>query len=380
MNKYQCNWLEKGISISHRGISYCCTNKIRHPVSKNIANNFWVGMERKSAVAEYNNNNQPFKGCEGCYVEERRQTTSDRIFANEFDALDIKKYPRIMQIDFSNFCNLKCIMCNPSRSSQWAKETSNIKNGIFTVSTDLINDTVSISKNLDTLIMQGGEPTIIEENIYFLEQLNKKGYSKNINIRLTTNGTNLYAPFYDLLTGFKTVRIQVSIDAYGLANDYIRWSSKFENIEKNMIVLSQFTNNFTVEIHNTINILSMFNFGNFLMWCKKIENIYHSKNKTLKIVHSKVLEPAIYSPYYAPEVLKKHFTKDVLNFFMNYNLKDNRFFKTEMQMFLKSIHNNLPNLQIIENSKKDFLSKISYLDNERSVKIEDYVSNFYDYF
>lgn len=379
MNKYQCNWIEKGISISHRGISYCCINKIRHPISKNVANNFWFGMERKSAVAEYNNN-QPFKGCEDCYVEESRQTTSDRIFAKEFDALDIKKYPRIMLIDFSNFCNLKCIMCGPTRSSQWAKETSNIKNGITTVPTDLLNDTVSISKNLDTLIMQGGEPTIMQENIYFLEQLNKKGYSKNINIRLTTNGTNLYAPFYDLLKNFKTVRIQVSIDSHGLANDYIRWPSKFEHIEKNMIALSQCSNNFSVEIHNTVNILSMFNFKDFLFWCKKIERFYHEKNKTLKVVHSKVLNPIIYNPYYASETLKEYFAKDISIFFMNNTLKDNSFFKTEMKIFLRSMKNFIPNLKTIENNKKCLLEKIYDLNKERSIKITDYIPTFHDYF
>ena len=379
MNKYHCNWLGKGIGISHRGISYCCTNKIRNPISKNVINDFWFGIERKSTIAE-NNNNQAVKGCEGCYVEESKQTSSDRIFAKEFDALDIKKYPRMMLVDFSNFCNLKCVMCSPNRSSQWAKETSNIKNGIFTVPIDLLNEAVSISKNLDTLIMQGGEPTIMEENIYFLEQLHKKDYAKNINIRLTTNGTTLYAPFYDLLKDFKTVRIQVSIDSYSLANDYIRWPSKFEHIEKNMIALSEYSDNFTVEIHNTINILSMFNFKDFLFWCKKIEKFYHQKKKTLKVVHSKVLAPIIYSPYYAPETLKEYFVKDVLNFFSNDNLKDNGFFKTEMQVFLKSIKNFIPNLKTIENNRKHLVEKIYHLDNERSIKITDYIPTFYDYF
>jgi len=379
MNKYHCNWLDKGIGISHRGISYCCTNNIRNPISKNVINDFWFGIERKSTIAE-NNNNQAVKGCESCYIEESKQTSSDRIFAKEFDALDIKKYPRIMLVDFSNFCNLKCVMCSPSRSSQWAKETSNIKNGIFTVPIDLLNEAVSISKNLDTLIMQGGEPTIMEENIYFLEQLNRKNYSKNINIRLTTNGTNLYAPFYDLLKNFKTIRIQVSIDSHGPANDYIRWPSKFEHIERNMISLSQYSDNFTVEIHNTINILSMFNFKDFLFWCKKIEKVYHKNNKTLKIVHSKVLEPIVYSPYYASEILKKYFIQDVLNFFSNDNLKDNGFFKTEMQVFLKSIKNFIPNLKTIENNRKYLVEKIYHLDNERSIKITDYIPTFYDYF
>jgi len=379
MNKYQCNWIDKGISISHRGVSYCCINNIRNPITKNVIKDFLFGIERKSTI-EKSNNNQTIKGCEGCYNEESKQTTSDRIFAQEYDALDIKKYPRIMLVDFSNFCNLKCVMCDHKRSSQWAKETSNVKNGILTVPYDLLNDTVSISKNLDTLIIQGGEPTIMEENIYFLEQLHKKDYAKNINIRLTTNGTTLYAPFYDLLKYFKTVRIQVSIDSYSLANDYIRWPSKFEHIEKNMIALSEYSDNFTVEIHNTINILSMFNFKDFLFWCKKIERFYHEKNKTLKVVHSKVLNPILYSPYYAPEILKEYFVKDVLTFFMNDTLADNGYFKTEMQIFLKSIKNFKTGLKVIEHNKILLLEKIDYIDKERSIKINDYIPTFHDYF
>lgn len=378
MSKYHCNWIDKGVSISHRGVSYCCTNSIRNPISKNVINDFWFGVERKSTIAE-SNNNQPIKGCEDCYIEESKHTSSDRIFAKEYDTLDVKKYPRIMLVDFSNFCNLKCIMCGPKRSSQWAKETSNIKNGIFTVPIDLLNEAVSMSKNLDTLIMQGGEPTIMEENIYFLEQLNKKNYSKNINVRLTTNGTNLYTPFYDLLKNYKTVRIQVSIDSHGLANDYIRWGSKFEHVERNMTALSQYSNHFTVEIHNTINVLSMFNFKDFLHWCKKMEKIYHEKNKTLKIIHSKVLDPIIYNPYYASEILKENFVNDVENFFMNDTLKDNIFFKTEMHLFLKSIKTFIPNTTTIENNKKLLLEKIDYLDKERSIKINEYIPNFHKY-
>ena len=147
-----------------------------------------------------------------------------------------------------------------------------------------------------------------------------------------------------------------------------------------MISLSQYPDNFTVEIHNTINILSMFNFKDFLFWCKKIEKVYHKKNKTLKIVHSKVLGPIVYSPYYASEILKKYFIQDVLNFFSNDNLKDNGFFKTEMQVFLKSIKNFIPNLKTIENNRKHLLEKIYHLDNERSIKITDYIPTFYDYF
>ena len=371
-NKFNCTWIEKGISISHRGISLCCIHKNRFTT---FPEDFWNGNYRKKANTT-SQSNMPVQGCEGCYfLEKEKKIPSDRTYSKKYSYLENKDNPRIMLVDFSNFCNLKCIMCNPTRSSEWAKDIDKNNKGIRTVTKDLIDNTIKISKDLDTLIVQGGEPTIMEENIYFFKRLKEIGVIQNINLHLTTNGTNLNSKFYDLLPNFASTILEFSIDAYGDANNYIRYPSKFKQIEKNLIKTSNFPQNVSVEIHNSLNLLSLFNYGEFLEWCYKMQNLFNNKGKTLRIVTMNVTAPSEYSPFSAPDELKKIFINDVKNFLVEKDLTDNNKFKTEIMLLCKSMLDNKSSKSTIEK----LLKQIKKLDAERSTQIIDYIPNFYQY-
>ena len=317
------------------------------------------------------------KGCDICYTNEKHNIPSSRSFYNNniYTNIPSKELPTIVDLDFSNFCNLKCLMCSPVRSSEWGKDRGYPNNGIKSISMDLIDDLVSISDNIEQMTIQGGEPSIMKEYEYYFEHLDRKNILGNINLQVITNATNVNTKFYKLLEGFKSVRLSVSVDAFGKANNYIRWPSNFEQIEKNLVKMRELRNNVKVEILNSLNVLSMFNYHDFLSWCKKMESLYSEKNRPFSVVPMKVVFPVQWSPFIAPRSLKDRFTNDVKKFIQKDSLTHNFNFKTEIMMLMNRIQKTETNQQAIDLMK----SSVKALDTKRNTKITNYIPDFYKY-
>lgn len=355
--------------VSHQGVGVCCVNLDKH---KGIMpSEFWQGQIRNTALTRMEQG-QNVKGCHKCYQTEAKKMPSSRSFAKSYDTIPSKELPTMLDLDFSNFCNLKCVMCDAVRSSEWAKD---LGEPVSTVSTELLDDLASISDQVVHLTIQGGEPTIMREYEYYFTALEKKGLLSQIDLQMITNATNINKKFYDLLQGFKKVRLSVSIDAYGKANEYIRWPSNFEQLEKNIIKMSELPINVEVEILNSLNMLSMFNYYDFLKWCKKIENIFAEKNKVLKVIPMKVFKPAMYSPFCATSDLKNKFIMDVKQFMSEDNLKHNSNWRTEMLLVCKQIEKTAVNEQAITSLK----ATVNDLDTKRKRSINDYIPDFSTY-
>jgi MoaA/NifB/PqqE/SkfB family radical SAM enzyme len=370
-NKTYCNFIKKGMFVSHQGVSLCCIHPNKYQMKPS---EFWNSDIRKNALDNIEKA-QKVEGCNVCYNKEEKKLSSSRIFYNSYDDIPNKNLPTMLDLDFSNFCNLKCLMCNPIRSSEWAKDTNKKNKGISAISTDLINDLFKISGDVIEMNIQGGEPSIMKEYEHYFTLLHKQGITKNINLQIITNATNINKKFYNLLENFKSIRLSVSIDAFGEANDYIRWPSNFKQIEKNLIKMSDLKNNVKIEIFNSLNILSMFNYKDFLFWCKKIEKIYSKKNRYFGIVPMKVTNPVMYSPFIAPLSLKEKFINDVTEFFKKENLNHNSNFKTEIMMLLKKIQ--------ATNTDKDALyqlkQSVKQLDMHRKSQIIKFIPEFENY-
>lgn len=368
MSNTFCNIIKKGLFVSHRGVSLCCINPDKHKIKPS---EFWKSQIRQEAVRKMSMK-EKVKGCDICYVTEEKNTPSSRMFYNSYKDIPSKISPTMLDLDFSNFCNLKCVMCNSSRSSEWAKDQGN---GISSIHKDLIDDLITISNDVEQMTIQGGEPSIMEEYVYYFDCLDRKALLKNINLQIITNATNLNNKFYRLLEKFKSVRLSVSIDAYGYANDYIRWPSHFKQIEKNLIKMSDLKNTVRVEILNSLNILSMFNFKEFLEWCKKIEKIYEEKNKYFGVVPMKVTYPIKFSPFVAPINLKERFIYHVKEFLKTQNLKHNNNFKTEILMIVQRLRKSNTD----QNAIGELKETVKNLDLHRKSNVQEYIPEFYHF-
>lgn len=364
-----CNHIQKSLFVSHQGVGICCVGQNKY---RNVSPlEFWKGEVRKDALTQMQSNH-PVKGCDTCYKTEEKKLPSTRNFAKSYDRLPTRELPTMLDVDFSNFCNLKCVMCSATRSSEWGKEKGL---PVSKISYDMIDDLISISDHVQQLTVQGGEPSIMPEYEYFFKKLTDKGIAQQIDVQIITNATNINKKFYDLLGKFKNVRLSVSIDAYGTANDYIRWPSKFSQITKNMQAIGDLPSNIQVDVLNSLNILSMFNYDKFLEWCVKMENLFESKGKILRIVPMKVQNPKIYSPFSAPLELKEKFTSDVKNFMTKNTLTHNSNWKLEMMLLLKSINGSPVDNQAIQ----QLIEKVQELDIKRQRRVYDFIPDFYNH-
>ena len=359
-----CNHIEKGLFVSHRGITHCCINDNKH---KTISpKDFWFGEQRQLDLAKMNNGEQ-IQGCDKCYKMEEEKQPSQRHVYMSYKDTPAKKLPTILDLDLSNLCNLKCIMCSASRSSMWAKAEGK---GVSSIDKKMLDELVDISDDLLEVTIQGGEPSIMKDFDYYFLALKKKGIIQNINLYILTNLTNVSKNFLNLMNDFKTVSLGISIDAFDKANQYIRWPAKWYTIENNLKKVSKISRVKEIYIMNTLNPLSMFNFGNFIQWVDKQQKLF--QNTIFSARTNCTNYPTYYNPMIVPNKLKQKFIKDVKN---NLHLVKTKTWKAELQILFKRFQESQENT--LEMHK--FKEKIQQLDKERGVKVEDFIPEYYQY-
>ena len=128
-----------------------------------------------------------------------------------------------LKIDFSNKCNLKCVMCNSQRSTAWRKDEQKLSVllpdfDFGMLPPDDMDDKfwlelpLSFWRNLGAIEVSGGEPLYHSQFIDFLEFLIE--YVPKMLLRIITNGTLLDDRILNILSRFKRAEILVSVDGW----------------------------------------------------------------------------------------------------------------------------------------------------------------------
>lgn len=194
------------------------------------------------------------KECSQCTKKEQVNNHSRRIFFDQIlkhvsrtTETDI----RFLEVNISNKCNLKCVMCSGVNSTAWVKEDYKLVDmgierpinhpdfGYRIIKDDIIDklfEHPEYFRNLEYVNIKGGEPFMEDSNIKLLNKLLKLNL-RNMTIDLSTNGTTINPEFEELLKQFKT-KIHISIEATGKLYEYIRggenysWEQFVENLER----------------------------------------------------------------------------------------------------------------------------------------------------
>jgi len=250
-------------------------------------------------------------------------------------------------------------MCGPDRSSMWAKEKGLYpnSNGITAINQKDLDEICKLSYDLKFITLQGGEPTIIKEYQTYFQFLKDNNIIQNVTLNVVTNLTNLNEKFFSYLPYFKRVNISVSVDAFGLVNDYIRYPSNFNNITNNIRMLTNYDLDCTVD--TAIQILSMFEIEKFIEWFKNLETHFQKNKKTIRKYFQHVWKPDCLHINHAPQLLKEEFTKSVRNTELEYLTNS----------FTKSNYNYQKTLDFFKN-----------IDHTRNVSILDYVPKLGSYY
>ena len=278
--------------------------------------NYW------DTARTYTENNQPISGCHKCYKEEQvpgEVATSMRLGSSIlYNNGLLHKKPKFekpiiefLEVGFGNYCNLACLSCNSTLSTSWHDDevqlnlTSKlIKRDVFPKLDNL--KFVPKQETLDTLKLikfTGGEPMINPEFVKFIDVICEHGHPENVSLEIYTNCSYIPSPkLLENLVKFKNVQLNLSIDAHGSVNDYVRYGSAWDGNNKQTVSraidfwLEQGVNNTNLNIimSTTLSILNVFEIPKLMpWWMKKFKD---SGNKV--VVHRKGTLPTEYDGFF----------------------------------------------------------------------------------
>ena len=239
--------------------------------------------------------------CTKCFQEESNGVASKRMWETGSwiqDDIDIPELIKQTQEDgtipeklvyldlrLGHTCNLKCVMCSPHDSSKWVADHKKIFplfehkelkqqmqwdrndfNNFWHENPDFWKEMYAQIPNLKQVYFAGGEPLMIREHKWFLEEIIRQGYADKILIRYNTNGLLVDEEIITLWSKFKKVKVGFSIDAVGDRNWYIRYPSDWATIEKNLHRLDNTPDNIHVSIATAIQILNIKHLADFARW------------------------------------------------------------------------------------------------------------------
>jgi len=194
------------------------------------------------------------EGCSRCWKEEEQGISSYRQRQNEHwsqyqNIQQALPKPVFLMMGIGNYCNIKCIMCSPQKSSLWADEYeknqktfnkidihfNNYSNGAWSEPEKIERLLDQVATDVEMLHFSGGEPLITPEYKQVLRSVINPGA---VELHINTNLTMLSEDWIMLLKQFKT-RINVSLEGVGKKNDYIREGSDWSVLVRNIARLKE---------------------------------------------------------------------------------------------------------------------------------------------
>lgn len=328
-----CIYMNNYPFINNKGHLHVCCKNNHNRIDGNIKTHT---LREMYYSAQYENlrskmsYNESIAGCHICYDQEAKNQFSFR----HRSLSKFSKQPfadtkiRALDLRIGSLCNLMCAMCHPTDSSKWhanyelyAKEVLNksehhIKTTIDTNSPDLLNwaeyDSSwqnifsSVDNNLQQVYIAGGEPFYIKKFPQYIKEL--INYANNTSITINTNATRLINP--NDLHIFKDIYCRISIDGFGLHDDYQRlgqsWNDKLQ-------VIDQYYNNLNVICFDlTITALTVRSVPNLVAY---LQSRYPNVNILFR--------PVVNKPHLDIRILPKDLTAHVLEFCNRYINKKN---------------------------------------------------------
>lgn len=202
-----------------------------------------ITQKRKEEIKRLMFENKPVPECIRCLQQEKIKTFSER-------QLHTKHWMRNYDIDFnnpptlsydlrySNLCNLRCQMCGPTCSSEWARHLG--KEEIYKT---VDPETLTISTDAKRIYLAGGEPFMIKSFSKILTELE----NKDCEVVINTNATILTEHMLKALEPFTNLCLVLSIDGVKDTIEHIRTLCNWEKILENIKILKQRLNpNFMV--------------------------------------------------------------------------------------------------------------------------------------
>lgn len=310
--------------------------------------------------------------CKVCYeyedkgIESYRQFETkewaSRLNLSSTEDLDKISHPMFFDVRLSNKCNLMCRSCTPAFSNLIEKELIKFKISHPAASTYKYSnlDHIDIDKlsRKSRVYLTGGEPTVMTEVYTWMQECVDRGRT-DFDFSLGTNGQRLNKKFLNLTKYFTNLNFSVSLDGFGIINDYWRWGSDFQTIINNMHILQDQGHNININC-----VPGIYNVTNLHLLLEFLDREF-----PLTTIYMQINYLSLQSAYNHPnaklvlESLDR--CKQTSVYFSN-----GKSCKTTIDSLYNHYSNN-PNCDL--KSLKDFFNYNDQLDKARNVSLKDYI-------
>jgi organic radical activating enzyme len=276
-------------------ITLCCVSREKSEYNIKTSDiGQWWNSEYLQSVRQRLLNGEELTECRSCYELEQRGFSSQRHQRNleykiihpdyadkiiDYLGYDNLESPADIEIELTNLCNLKCIMCDETESSAIMSENKKLKIAVHDQSEFSWDEaTIDKIKNLfnvrdsKLINIRGGEPFMVPQIKDILLDSIATGSSKNIKLHISTNCTKFDQEWVEILDQFKEIRMMCSLDAVDRLSEYIRYNSDW-NIVKENIKLMRTIKNVNIVVNATVQNISLLGLDQLIAWCQK-ENLF----------------------------------------------------------------------------------------------------------
>lgn len=268
-------------------------------------------------------------------------TEAIRVRLDKNDSTDVARlvhdldHPRMLEISFSNLCDLKCMYCNEHYSSQWYAEKTRYKEIPIRVVTD---DTRSLNarfkeifwdwfessayKKLTCLNFIGGEPLLIDDFYEAMERVlgvyesNPENVpAKGVTFCVVTNFNTPESQFQRWINYIKRilknsklhVDMNISLETIGDRTEFIRsgsdWSRVSSNISRFLEAVKDVdSSRVSVGFIPSLNVLSVSGLPEFVQY---VIDLTHTHKRNIHIRQNQI----VYPTWMQPGLLTRNYSK-----------------------------------------------------------------------
>lgn len=231
-----CSAVNTGLFVSVKGqVGLCCSGSSGLGNIRNESIDSIFNKPRFIEITKNLSRGLTDSYCSGCdNVEKTSPTASQRYaFNDQFPNTQSRKI-QLIDVRWSNVCNLSCRYCNPHDSSEWQKLH---KLPIETVNRDytesLFQEITRHKHTIEAAYMLGGEPLLQKHNerlLDIIEPTVKIDIITNMSVNLKNNKV------YQKLIKFPQVHWNISFDNVKDKFEYVRqganWNTFTDNIQR----------------------------------------------------------------------------------------------------------------------------------------------------
>jgi len=250
----------------------------------------WTSNHRQELLNAHANGIR-HSSCKECWDKEDLGVESGRQIANKAlaDVVPLATQPKILIMKPGNKCNNACRSCNPHTSSMWYKDAYQLENtdkpykvwlkqwathgASYKKNTNLESRLKEWQKEIIFWDWYGGEPLIVPLTFDMINHSIDNGYAKDQDIQVHTNGMVYSDSIVSQLAQFKSASLAISIDGVGAKNDYLRYGSKWDDINSVLaayIKAAKENENITVSVRTSPTILNIYDIDDVFYYFEQL--------------------------------------------------------------------------------------------------------------